>query len=130
MEHRSPRCHGRRPSTSLLNQRFKTWMPGHRRAEATPFFKRLCPGMTTPSLLVGDVLRDAVSERPVLRQDLDEVDEDVLGADAGILRQVLHDRAIERFLLVTAARVADGELDQHQIVATRDAKIVLAVTEI
>jgi uncharacterized protein len=24
----------------------KTWMAGHRRAEATPFFERLCPAMT------------------------------------------------------------------------------------
>jgi hypothetical protein len=27
--------------------RFRRWMPEHRRAEATPFFERLCPGMTT-----------------------------------------------------------------------------------
>src|SRR3984893_15600824 len=25
----------------------KTWMAGHRRAEATPFFERLCPAMQT-----------------------------------------------------------------------------------
>jgi hypothetical protein len=25
----------------------KTWMAGHRRAEATPFFERLCPAMTS-----------------------------------------------------------------------------------
>jgi hypothetical protein len=24
----------------------KSWMAGHRRAEATPFFERLCPAMT------------------------------------------------------------------------------------
>jgi hypothetical protein len=24
----------------------KTWMAGHRRAEATPFYERLCPAMT------------------------------------------------------------------------------------
>jgi hypothetical protein len=24
----------------------KTWMAGHRRAEATPSFRRLCPAMT------------------------------------------------------------------------------------
>jgi hypothetical protein len=30
----------------LLFRRAKTWMAGHRRAEATPFFERLCPAMT------------------------------------------------------------------------------------
>jgi uncharacterized protein len=30
-----------------INSKKKAWMPGHRRAEATPFFERLCPGMTT-----------------------------------------------------------------------------------
>jgi hypothetical protein len=28
----------------------KTWMAGHRRAEATPFFERLCPAMTKTSI--------------------------------------------------------------------------------
>src|SRR5258708_15457488 len=35
-----------RASTSLLQQARKTWMAGHRRAEATPSFGRLCPAMT------------------------------------------------------------------------------------
>src|ERR1700722_2400024 len=35
------------PATRVLTaSRKKTWMPGHRRAEATPSFGRLCPGMT------------------------------------------------------------------------------------
>jgi hypothetical protein len=35
-----------RASTSLV-PKMKTWMAGHRRAAATPFFERLCPAMTT-----------------------------------------------------------------------------------
>jgi hypothetical protein len=35
-----------RPSTFSTGKE-KAWMPGHRRAEATPFFERLCLGMTT-----------------------------------------------------------------------------------
>ena len=31
----------------LLHMKTKTWMAGHRRAEATPFFERLGPAMTT-----------------------------------------------------------------------------------
>src|SRR5215469_3908803 len=31
---------------AFLSLAAKTWMAGHRRAEATPFFKRLCPAMT------------------------------------------------------------------------------------
>jgi hypothetical protein len=30
----------------LLSRENKTWMAGQRRAEATPFFERLCPAMT------------------------------------------------------------------------------------
>jgi uncharacterized protein len=30
----------------LLSRGTKTWMAGHRRAEATPSFGRLCPAMT------------------------------------------------------------------------------------
>jgi hypothetical protein len=30
----------------LLLSAVKTWMAGHRRAEATPSFGRLCPAMT------------------------------------------------------------------------------------
>src|ERR1700730_17591784 len=30
----------------------KAWMPGHRRAEATPSFGRLCPGMTVDKLTI------------------------------------------------------------------------------
>jgi hypothetical protein len=29
----------------------KTWITGHRRAEATPFFERLCPVMTSVEYL-------------------------------------------------------------------------------
>src|SRR5438876_7813347 len=35
-----------RASTSLETLRWKTWMAGHRRAEAMPSFGRLCPAMT------------------------------------------------------------------------------------
>jgi hypothetical protein len=30
----------------LFTSASKTWMAGHRRAEATPFFEPLCPAMT------------------------------------------------------------------------------------
>src|SRR5262252_8281445 len=35
-----------RASTPFFQPTDKTWMAGHRRAEATPFFERLCPAMT------------------------------------------------------------------------------------
>src|ERR1700730_6325066 len=34
------------PIVLTASQQAKTWMPGHRRAEATPSFGRLCPAMT------------------------------------------------------------------------------------
>jgi hypothetical protein len=34
------------PAIHVLLFPAKTWMAGHRRAEATPFFERLCPAMT------------------------------------------------------------------------------------
>src|ERR1700752_5528452 len=37
---------GSRSSTSRFPEAPKTWMAGHRRAEATPSFGRLCPAMT------------------------------------------------------------------------------------
>jgi hypothetical protein len=33
----------------LLLAEGKSWMPGHRQAEATPFLERLRPGMTVGS---------------------------------------------------------------------------------
>src|SRR4051812_34523472 len=41
--------HPRLSCTPFLLATAKTWMPGHRRAEATPSFGRLCPGMTIVS---------------------------------------------------------------------------------
>ena len=39
-----------RASTSFRAAEAKTWMAGHRRAEATPSFRRLCPAMTAGAL--------------------------------------------------------------------------------
>jgi uncharacterized protein len=36
----------------LLFYEAKTWMAGHRRAEATPSFRRLCPAMTVPTVRI------------------------------------------------------------------------------
>src|SRR5260370_13522931 len=34
----------------FLSREAKTWMAGHRRAEATPSFRRLCPAMTSVAI--------------------------------------------------------------------------------
>ena len=49
---------------------------------------------------------------------------------AGILLEVLDDLTIERLLLLDGAGVVGGDLDQDQIIGTRDAKIVVAVAEV
>src|SRR5207302_5898729 len=38
----------------------RTWMPGHRRAEATPSFGRLCPGMTEERCVVAQAIERAL----------------------------------------------------------------------
>ena len=59
-------------------------------------------------------MRDAVSERPVLRQDFDEVDEDILAPHAGT---------------VTALPVSPGQqVDAGTVLAVIDA-VIEAVTE-
>src|SRR5216683_1108697 len=78
-----------RPST-LPRQGAKTWMPGHRRAEATPSFGRLCPGMTTLCDVQASRLDDLLA---LLAETFDAERDDVAdieelrrlhaGADAG-----------------------------------------------
>src|SRR6185295_17300549 len=73
-----------------------------------------------PSQELRDVLRDAVAERPILLLNFEEIDEDVLRPQAGLLREQFDDARKKRFLLIDVARVGDGELDQHQVVGALD----------
>jgi hypothetical protein len=53
----------------LLCSRAKTWMAGHRRAEATPSFGRLCPAMTKKGqsrVLCSNIQRLVTPENAVL----------------------------------------------------------------
>ena len=70
------------------------------------------------------------SERPVLLLHLDEVDEDVLAPEAGPFGEVVDDAPEELLLLLDGARVADGELNQHQIVRVGDAEIARRVDDL
>src|SRR5262245_27907859 len=105
-----------------------------RRIEAGEAWMRAIRGASTfvsTGLILGrDVFSDAVSERPVLRQHLDKADEDILWTQAGILGQLLDDAAVQGLLLSRRSRVAHRELDHHQIIATLDTEIRLAVREI
>src|SRR5262245_27328579 len=63
------------------------------------------------------ILCNAMAERPVLLGHLDQGDEYILGPHAGAGSKPLDDALVERSLLLDGARVADGELDDHQVVA-------------
>src|SRR5580658_9188449 len=77
-----------------------------------------------------DVLRLAVAERPVFRKHLDQIDENILRPQSGILGQPFDDAPIELLLLCRRAGVADGDLNDDQIVAALDAEIIRAIDEI
>src|SRR5882724_5032162 len=91
--------------------------------------------MSPPCLGAGErvedsgVLRFAATKRPVFLRDLDEVDEHVLRPHAGLFPKLFGDAAKQRLLLLQAACVRDGELDDHQVVAAFDAEIVRAIEE-
>ena len=72
---------------------------------------------------IGGVLRDAVADGPVLGQRLDEIDEDILRPNAGIVGELFDDAAIKRLLLREAARVVDRQLNDDEIIAARDSEI-------
>src|SRR6185312_11562631 len=76
------------------------------------------------------VVRDTVAERPVLLGHLDQIDEHVLAAQAGVGGEPLDDAPVERLLLLFAAGVAHRQLDDHKIVAARDAEIVRGTVEV
>src|SRR5690606_12421291 len=71
-----------------------------------------------------------MAKRPVLGQGLHKIDEDILGANAGILSELFDYAAIERLLLGESARVVDGNLNYDEIIATRDSKISGAAPKI
>src|SRR3712207_908208 len=76
------------------------------------------------------VLRDAVTEGPVFLFDFNQVDEYILRAEARVFAQPLDDPLEECLLLLNRPRVADGQLDDDEIVASLDAKIVRTVEEV
>src|ERR1700679_2172821 len=77
-----------------------------------------------------DVLRLAMAERPVFRKHLDQIDEDILRPQPGAVGQPFDDAPIQLLLLLHIARVADGDLNDDQIVAALDAEIIRAIDEI
>ena len=76
------------------------------------------------------VLRDVVAERPVFRQHFDQVDEDPFRAQAGVGGQFFDDAPKQLLLLRARAGVADGELNDDEVIAALDAEIVCVVGEI
>jgi hypothetical protein len=54
-------------------------------------------------------LRDTVAERPVFLFDLDKADKNVLAAQAGIPREVIGDRGVQRLLLFDGAGIVAGD---------------------
>ena len=52
--------------------------------------------------------------------NFEEIDEDVLRPQAGLLREQFDDAGKQRLLLIHVARICHGELDQHQIIGALD----------
>src|SRR5262245_65262013 len=102
-----------------------------RNTEAGEASIRLVRGERNSALSLGfGILRHPVAERPVLGRYLHQVDEDVLRTKARIRGQALDDPAVKRLLLRRRPRIADRELDDHEIVAARDPEIRRAVGEV
>src|SRR5262245_8461613 len=70
------------------------------------------------------ILRGAIAEGPVLLGHLDQIDEHVLRTQAWVAGKPIDDALVQRLLLLDAAGVADGELDDHEIVAPLDAEVM------
>src|SRR5690348_16501398 len=64
-----------------------------------------------------DVLGYTVTERPVFRQHLHEIDEDVLSSHTGPLGQQIDDTSVQCLLLLEPTCIADGQLNDDEIVA-------------
>src|SRR5262245_33114196 len=73
------------------------------------------------------VLGDSVAERPILLQDLDDVDEQVLAPQLGRFRQDVRHPGIERLLLLEPAGVVAEDLHEHLVVAALDLRVVAVV---
>src|ERR1700709_2222192 len=76
---------------------FKTWMAGHRRAEATPSFRRLCPAMT----------KSFSSPQQPLSRHMIELEPDAIG----VFEQ---NRIISRRPLILARRADDFGVERAQ----------------
>src|SRR5664279_656492 len=70
------------------------------------------------------ILRDAVAERPVFLLDLDQTDKNILATQAGIVGEAIGDRGVQRLLLLDAAGVIAGDLNEGQVVGIDDAEIL------
>src|SRR5262245_4643731 len=66
--------------------------------------------------------RLAIAERPALGPRLDEIDDYVLAAHAGLLRQIVDDRAIVLVLLFERTVLGAVKLDHHKLRRVRDAE--------
>src|ERR1700737_4527613 len=76
-----------------------------------------------PPLLLWRVLHLAIPEGPVLWRDIDEIDEDVLLAHAGLGVEIVGDLAIKCLLHLGAAPGVPRHLDEDNAVGVIDAKI-------
>src|SRR5512134_1767044 len=72
----------------------------------------------------------AVAERPVLFRHLDQVDPDVLRAQADRGAELAADLAVERALLLERAAAAQRDLDDHQVARARDAEVHRVVDQV
>ncbi|MEY9189173.1 hypothetical protein ABH987_002801 [Bradyrhizobium ottawaense] len=117
--HRARRAHG---SSSSPNSACC------RRPSSTASWRRALPNEAAVCA-VSRELGDAVSDRPVLRGGVEHVDEHVLGPDARAFAEQVGDAAVQRFLLLGSARGEHRDLDQHRVVAARDA-VGIAAAEI
>jgi len=84
-------------------------------------FSQFSPPLLTSRSFSRRVLGFALADGPVLKPDIGEVDEDILGADARCLSEPLGDRLVERLLLAGRTALVPRDLDDDQVIAAVDA---------
>jgi len=78
-----------------------------------------------PLPLLWGVLHIAVSERPILRQNINQIDKDVLLAHAGLGVEVVSDLPVKCLLHFGAAPGVPRNLDEDNVIGVIDAKVSL-----
>ena len=69
------------------------------------------------------VLGFALADGPVLKPDIDEVDEDILGAAARCLSEPVDDRLVDLLLLAGRTALVPRDLNDDQVIAAVDAEL-------